>query len=241
MDQMAYYNDNYFNDNFQKYHPNDISLICQNNTLYYNGETKVISGMISVQNNERINLNRYKVSNINVDQWQMEPYQLYFYIRESIKLVDIDIKSNVINIYNTASKGILEETDKLSLNYTVDYYNSLKSMENHLSGDLFDAYKYIKNMFSTIKLMNDRNITPGFKLIYEKLFGEIKKDLNNDSSSNAIGISRTRYSGPKPPTPIPIPTNTENQRFNDAAFISVVVLVILILAIVLGAMTYIFS
>ena len=246
MDQMAYYNDNYFKENNNTYHEGDTSLICQNNILYYCGETKTISGMINVQENERVYLNKFRISNLNNNQWKMEPHQLYFYIRESVKLEDIDIKDSIMHIYTTASKNYLEETDKLSLNYIVDYYNSLKSIENHLSGDLFDAYKYIKNMFLSISSMNERNITPGFRFIYEKLFGEIKSDYENESNGNSNGIAKTRSALPKKPTPMVTPLFTENidsdnQKFNNAAFVSVVVLVILIVAIVVGTMTYIFS
>lgn len=246
MDQMAYYNDNYFNINFKKYHPDDTTLICQNNTLYYYGDTKIISGMISVQENERVNLNRYKISNMNVNQWKMEPFQIFFFIRESVKVDGIDVKTNIMLVYKTASKQYLEETDKLSLTYTVDYFNSLKTIENYLSGDLFDSYKYIKDMFTTVRSMNEANITPGFKLIYEKLFGEIRKDINNNSG-NTNGNARTRHTGPVSHANVtPLFGSTElpenNQQINStAAFISVVALIILILAIVLGTMTYIFS
>lgn len=248
MDQMAYYNDNYFNINFKKYHPDDDSLICQNNTLYYYGEPKVISGMITVQNNERVHLNRYKISNMNVDQWQMEPYQIFFFIRESVKVDGIDVKANIMIVYKTASKQFLDESDKFSLSYTVDYFNSLKTIEKHLSGDLFDSYNYIKDIFTAVRSMDNSNITPGFRLIYEKVFGEIKNDINNssNSSSNVNGIARTKHTGPVSHakiTPIFQDTNLQddNQQVSNAAFISVVALVILILAIVLGTMTYIFS
>ncbi|MBR5662934.1 MAG: hypothetical protein IKX00_04760 [Bacilli bacterium] len=245
MDQMAFYNDSYFDLNYS--HKDDKSLICQNNTLYYTGETKTIYGMIKVEQNERVNLYNFRMSNLNNNQWNMQPHQLFFYIRESIKLSDIDVKESIMNIYKAASKSYLLETDKLSLIYTVDYFNALKTIENYLSGDLFDAYKYMKDMFTTISTMNQNTITPGFRLMYEKIFGEIQDDLANESSSNANGIARTRFTGPKPPTPVPIYQNTntdnidDNQKFNNAAFISVVALVILMLAIVIGTMTYIFS
>lgn len=246
MNEMAFYNDNYFDINFKKYHPNDNSLICQNNILYYYDISKIIYGMIKVYENERINLGQYRLSNINVDQWKMEPYQLFFFIRESIKLIGTDIKENIMNIYKTASKKYVEENDKLSLSYTVDYYNSLKTIENHLSGDLFDAFKYLKDMFTTIGSMTSQNITEGFKYMYQKIFGEIKNDFNNDSSSMTNGNARTRYTGPKPHSNVEqIYQNTniqnESKEINNAAFISFVTLVILILAIVLGTMTYIFS
>lgn len=239
VDQMAYYNDNYFNSNFQKHHPNDDSLICQNNTLYYYGDTKVVSGMIDVKNNERINLNRFKVSNINNNQWDMEPYQIFFYIRESVKVDGIDVKANIMVIYKLASKDYLEETDKFSLEYFIDYYNGLKSIENYLSGDLFDSLKYIKDILTTISSMDTRNISPGFRLIYEKFFGEIKNDYQNDSTGSSMGSSKTRSnlpSGAHFAEPIPTPSD-----YSNAAFISCVALVILILAIVIGTMTYIFS
>lgn len=244
MDQMAYYNDSYFNMNFSKYHENDISLICQNNIVYYNGEPKVLSGMIKVNTNERIYLGKYKISNINNNVWQLEPYLIFFYIRESVKLLDIDVKNSVIDIYKLASKSYIDESDKLSLSYTVDYYNSLKTIEHQLSGELYESYQNIKNMFMEIRNMNESNITPGFKLIYEKLFGEIKNDINNNSTSNSKGIARSRIDSSKPKailTPIYQDNQESDQKINNAAFISVVALVILILTIVIGTMTFIFS
>lgn len=247
MNEMAFYNDNYFDINFKKYHPNDNSLVCQNNTLYYYGPTKQIYGMIQVLENERINLDQFKVFNMNVDQWQMEPHQIFFYIRETIKLIGIDIKENIMNIYKTASKNFIEESDKISLSYTIDYYNALKTIDNHLSGSLFDAYRYIKDMFTSINSMRTSDITPGFRFMYEKVFGEIKNDTNNEnSSSNVNGNARTRFTGPASHSKITplyqdITTDNENPKINNAAFISIVALVILIVAIVLGAMTYIFS
>ena len=246
MNEMAYYNDTYFNENFKNYHPDDNSLVCQNNKVYYYGDTKVISGMINVHKDETLDLGTFKVSNINNNIWPLEPYQIFFFIRESVKIAFQDIKNSLMGVYKLASKNDLDETDKFSLNYFVDYYNALKSIEKNLSGDLFDAYKYIKDMFTTVSSMNDRNITPGFRLIYEKVFGEIKSDYTNDSAGNANGVSRTRYSGPKPVAPAPVPIyssneSEDNQKFSNAAFISVCALVILILAIVIGTMTYIFS
>ena len=172
---------------------------------------------------------------MNNNQWDMEPYQIFFYIRESVKVDGIDVKANIMVIYKVASKDYLEETDKFSLEYFVDYYNGLKSIENYLSGDLFDSLKYIKDVFTTISSMDTRNIPPGFKLIYEKLFGEIKNDFQNDSSGSSMGSSKTRSN---------LPSGahfSEPTEYNNAAFISCVALVILILAIVIGTMTYIFS
>ena len=246
MDQMANYNKYYFDLYYKKYHENDTSLVCQNNTLYYLGDTTNISGMINVQQNEKVYLDRFSLATLNNDQWQMKPFQLFFYIKKNVELLLVDIKNSLMSIYNTASKNNLEETDKLSLYYTIDFYNALKSIETHLSGKLFDAYKYLKDMFTRIRTMTDNNITAGFRLIYNKIFGEIKNDYNNDSGGNENANVRTRYSGPKPIAPPPTPlysenTTDNNQMFNNVAFISVVALILLILVIVVGTMTYIFS
>jgi len=243
---MADYNDYEFNQCYKKYHENDNTLVCLNNTLYYNGDDKTIYGMIAVRNNERVVLNMFNLARLNVNQWQMEAHQLFFYIRETVKLEGVDIRSSIIDIQKLASKRYLDEEDKLPLNYIVDYYNALKTIEVNLSGNLWDSLNLIKNMFDEIKTMNGSDITPGYKLIYEKLFGELKENLDSSNDqTNSRGNARTRYDGNKPKphiTPIYQESNEyDNQKFNNAAFISVVALVILILAIVIGAMTYIFS
>lgn len=237
MDAMAYYNDNYFAINFNKYHENDSSLVCHNNILYYNGDEKVIYGSIKVQPNERVSLNKYRLSNLNVNQWMMDAHQLFFYIRESVKLLDVNIDKNIIDIYQMASKRFIDETEKFSLTYLVDYYNSLKTIEPNLSDDLFEAFKKIKNVFAEVKTMTSSNITPGFRLIYEKIFGDIKEsesESSSNSESNSRGIQRTNSTIPKV-------HHSDNNEFNEAAFISVCALIILILALVIGTMTYIFS
>ena len=241
MDPMAYYNDNYFDINFKQYHPDDNSLVCQNNTLYYYGEPKVISGMVSVQTHERVNLDRYKLSNLNVNQWKMESYQLFFYIRESVKMLGVDISDSLMDVYKVASKRFIDEPDKFTLNYIIDYYKSLKTIEPCLSDELFEAFKKIKAMFNEVQHMNTSNITEGFKLIYEKLLGEIKQNEEPSSSQSLNGPVRSRHDPTKPKiTPISF-SEGDVQIDNKAAFISIVSLIILILAIVIGTMTYIFS
>ena len=238
-DQYAYYNDLSFKNNYSLHHPDDTTLVCQNNSLFYNGEDKVISGNITVKQNERVYLDTFKIMNMNPDQWKMEPYQIFFYIRESVKIIGIDVKENIMSVYKVASKSYLEETDKFSLDYFVDYYNALKSIESHLTGDLFDTLKFIKEMLTNISSMDTNNITPGLKIIYEKLFGEIKNNAQNESPGNSMGNAKTRsnlpsgahYSDP----------SINSVDYKSAAFISCVVLVILILAIVIGTVTYIFS
>ena len=143
MQPMGYYNDYYINLYYKQYHQDDNSLVCQNNILYYYGDDQVISGMIMVRQNEKVNLHMFRLSNLNVNQWKMKPYELFFFLRETLKIEDVDINSNILDVRKLASKRYLEETDKLSLNYIVDYHNALKTIEPNLSGVLADSLNYL--------------------------------------------------------------------------------------------------
>ena len=238
-------NDDAFNYNFKLNHPNDYSLICQNNILYYSGDTKVISGLFTVNSNASVNLGKYRVTDIDPNQWKMEPYQLFFYIKESATLIDIDKTAYHNNIRNSLLNNNLKESDKLDLDYLVDYYNALKTIENYLTGDLYDTYNTIKKILHNSATKNEYSLTEAEKYIYNKIYDIFQKDnssqnnTNSNSTSESRGFARTNS---KLPTGAHFAEPTsDSSNFNNLAFISVVSLIVLLLAIVIGTMTYIFS
>lgn len=254
MDPMAYYNDSIFMENFNAYHPGDTSLVCQNNVLLYKDETKVIHNSIMVNENETVSLGMFRVSKMNNNQWQMEPYQLFFYIRESAKFEPLDfneIENFAFELYNIVQKESISEEEKRKLSYFVDLYNALKSMENILSDKLFIVYTKIKQVFNRIRNSgfnyNNNLINPnsGIAYINTLLFGELKDGYESNSSGDQTSHTRVRGNGHHytEVTSLNSFNTTESNRnpLKEAAFISVVVLIILLLGIVLGTMTYIFS
>lgn len=239
-------NDDVFNYNFKLNHPNDYSLICQNNTLYYNGDAKAIYGMFIVNNNSSVDLGKYRVTNINPKQWEMEPYQLFFFIKESVTLSDVDKTQYHNNIRNSLLNNDLNENNKLELDYLVDYYCALRTIESYLSGDLYDSYNTIKKILFNSSSKNQFSLTKAEEYIYNRIYDIFQKDnqvQNNDNSSNSESNNRG-YARQNSKLPAGVhfaePSNSSSD-FNNLAFISVVSLIVLLLAIVIGTMTYIFS
>ena len=254
MDPMAYYNDSIFKENFDAYHPGDTSLVCQNNVLHYYGETKQIHGSIIVVENEEVPLGMFRVSKMNNNQWQMDPHQLFFYIRESAKLEPLDfneIESYAFAFYDVVQKESIDEEDKINLTYFVDFYNALKTIENTLSDKLFIAYTRIKQVFNRVRNSgfnynhNLMNPNSGIAYVNTLLFGELKDNYESNSSNNQNGYARVRGNGHHFAEVAPLnsfnTTESNKNPLKEAAFISVIALIILLLGIVLGTMTYIFS
>lgn len=81
--------------------------------------------------------------------------------------------------------------------------------------------------------MASSNITPGFKLIYEELFGAVKND-EETSSSNQNSYQRIKSASNKPKiTPIPIPIdNNQEKEFRDTGFISIIVLSLFLIGVI---------
>lgn len=237
MNQMAYYNDLDFSNFYSRFHENDNVLVCRDNILYYNGETKIISGTYKVIHGECVNLGNFRVSNLDYQIWRLEPALLFFNIRESVLVKNITKESLyqfLTQIINLCSKNILTASEEASVISFADYYSSLKTIEPYLRNELLDVYNDItKYIINAAKEMDSYNITPGFKIIYEKMFGELK-NTENDSSSNETSKQRVKSSSNKPKiVPIPIPIqDIKDKELNNSAFINIVILSILLIGTV---------
>ena len=237
-------NDDIFNDNFRLNHPNDYSLVCQNNVLYYSGDTKIIAGMITVNSNSSVKLGKYRITSLNPNQWKMEPYQLFFFIKESVILIDIDKNQYIGNIRNSLLKDDLKENEKFNLDYLVDYYSALKTIESYLSGDLYDTFNSIKKVLFNTASKNELALTESETYIYNKIYDIFQKEINSqnnennssNSESNSRGVARVQSLLPKG-----VHFSEPSDNSEKAAFISVCILVVLILAIVVGSLTYLLS
>ena len=144
MDQMAYYNDSYFKENYNTYHEGDTSLICQNNILYYCGETKTISGMINVQENERVylKLNSLEPSSEYCRFGIVSNIPLYSCIRSSVlhrKLISIHFSDQ----YVSTSHQLLSPASFLTIPYAKDYIKPGKDLKNVLGIILYEPHQLI--------------------------------------------------------------------------------------------------
>lgn len=236
MNQMALYNDTDFSNLFARFHENDNSLVCRDNILYYNGETTEIHGSYKVVHGECVNLGNLRVSNLDYQIWRLKPALLFFNIRETVIVKNLT-KENLYNfltqVIDLCSKENITPVEKTSIKSFIDYYSSLKSIESYLRYELFDVYNDItKYIINATKSMTSSNITPGFRLIYEELFGTVKND-EESSSSNQNSYQRIKTSNNKPKiTPIPIPfDNNQEKELRDTGFINVIVLSLFLIGI----------
>ena len=247
MNQMALYNDIDFANLYSKFHENDNSLVCRDNILYYNGETKEIHGTYKVIKGEGVNLGNLRVSNLDYQIWKLEPAFLFFNIRETVIVRNLT-KENLYNfltqVIDLCSKEYLSPYEETSVKSFIDYYASLKSIEPYLRYELFDVYNDIsKYIINAAKSMTSSNITPGFKLIYTELFGEIRTD-EESSSSIQSSHQRVKTSSNKPKvTPIPVLLDNYHQEkeLKDTGYINVVVLSLFLISIIAVSALLIFS
>lgn len=238
-------NDREFMDKYQQSHPGDNSLTCENNTLTYNGEFKVLIGSIVVQNSNYVNLNQFRIAELNPSQWKLEPYQLFFLIQELVSLKSIDKNAYYANIKNSLLNNNLNDDDKKHLDFLVDYYNALKTIEGYLSGDLYDSFKNIKEILFSIATKSEAALTEAETYIYNKTYdiyqkenGQNEANSSSNSDANSRGYMRTNS---KLPAGAHFSEPTSSQDTSNLAFISVITLIVLMLAIVVGTITYLYS
>jgi len=249
MNPMAYYNDIDFSNIFEKFHPGDHSLVCRNNILYYLGDTTSIVGSCGVTKGECINLNEFKIRTIDNQVWKLSPHLLYFNVRETVVLHNLDVNdqySKLNQINAIASKNILNVTEESIIESFMDYYCSLKSIEPYLRNNLLDTYNRINQyVINEAKKMNSNNITQGYRIIYEKAFGELKDAVNqiDDGPSQGLGVQRTRFSGntPKPIAPLYIPKAEEENKLNQAAFTYLFLILFIIVSTIAAVITFLLS
>jgi hypothetical protein len=241
---------NEFNNMYKQYHNNDYSLVCHNNILYYDGDTKPIQGFIGVVRGEQVNLGNYRVRVIDPDIWKLPPYLLFFNLRESINLHNIDI--NVINqeldnIISLINKNKLSEYEKTKLINHIDYYLALKQIQSTLRGKLDYYYNsFTQKVLPIIIKNNSNNYTEGYKLIYDKLYNEIISnpavENMNESSGEEKGKQRThnKYKNVHFSEDQYLIDDFEDNKKdflnNTAAYINAVIIIVLTVAILFGIM-----
>lgn len=253
MEELAEYNKYWFEKNFYDVHGNmNKVLTCENNILTYNGETKIINGSITVSKDEFINLGTFRMSSIDNQVWKLEPYLFFFNIRETIfteQKDQSDLDKYIISINQISSKNYLSQIEVNTLNNFIDYYNSLKQIEPTLRGSLRETYlKFNTYIIDEAKKINNSNITQGYRLIQEKLFGQIINDeQENNSSSMEQSFTRVKRNSNIPKSHMVSPIITDIYSSNDktfksdAAYITCIALILVILASVIGLLTFIFS
>lgn len=238
MDQLSYYNDLEFSNNYAKYHNNDNSLICKNNVLYYNGESKIIAGNISIFAGECISLGNMVIGKLDDQIWALEPCLLYFNIRESIKLYNYskgDIINSVMMINNLLYKDNLTQNEVNIINNFTNYYMALKTIEPYLRDNLYDYFKAINiNIMSDVKKANSNNVTPGVKLVYEKIFGNIVELIKDEeaSSSNQNSYQRVKSQSNKPKFHNTSYMYAVEEANEKAAFVSNFIIILITLSII---------
>lgn len=252
MNGFAYWNDIYFSNSYSKFHGSDNSLVCSNNILYYKGQTTPIVGNYLIKKNECVDLSSFKVSSIDNQVWALEPHELFFWIRETVCLNNLsneELNSRLNQFANLFTKYQLNDQEKNIVSGFIDYYSSLKTIEKYLRYNLLDALNIIEtNIIDKAKAANVDNLTPGYRMIYEKLnIGQ-----NDQSSSMSNGHARSLNNGyfksyvTYDPNAYTTSLNnylqeTPNKKEKDAAFASVYIVTLLALAAIVGIMTYLFT
>ena len=243
---------NEFNNTYSKYHNNDLSLICNNNILYYYGETKYILGFVSVVKGEQINLKNFPIRNIDPGIWNLPPHLLYFNLRESINLYKVDknvILQKIYDFLSLANKNNLSEYDKTRLIHEIDFYLSLKQIEPTLRNELYDYFKCFNDVVIPTIIKTDQNkMSQGFKLIYEKIYSTVIENENlnkyltdnnnNNNSNNDRGIQRIHNKSKIHfAEKTPFDDNNEYDFLkNTAAYINAVIIILLTVGILFGIM-----
>ena len=249
---------NEFNDLFHQYHPNDFSLVCNNNVLYYGGETREIFGGVRINYGDNFNLQNYRVRNINPNVWKLPPFLLFFNIRESVVRSEDNIVNSNNEIYNfrkIINKTNLSDQERLFINYEVDYFLALDKISQTLTGGLVDYYNQLNNIIRNQILHTPySSATEGIRLIQDKIQNiaiqninqenNIISTLNNNIETNpdgGRGYQRVnRKSGVHYSEEM---FGSSNDSFikDSAAYINAVILILITLSAVIVALTIIFN
>ena len=250
MEQMGYYNDIEFNNKFYVYHPNDNSLKCENNIVYYLGDTKAISGNCGVNHGECINLRYIRIGTLNESVWKLDSHVLYFYIREYINAIyqTNDISSELNNIKDYIKLDITTftkfENDHHMLSSFMDYYNALRMYENYLADDLNNNYLAIKNWFKTTFFsinINDKAREIILSKLQDNLKEEEHQNKNNPNNNGSNGKARARKgpTGVYIPEPSPIPDGFDGS-YEKAAFTNLLLIIFIIIITIAIVLTLLF-
>ena len=246
---MEQYNDIDFNNLYFKYHPEDHTLRCENNIVYYNGETKFFAGRCGVQKGECVNLGYFRVGKIDIPVWRLEPEALFFLLREyvnSIYMVN-NINRNLEIINSIVKKPNLGTNETETLSSFMDYYNSLKMFKLHLRAELKENFEAISEWISKL-LSGIALYTPGYKLINEKFFEYAKannEDIIVENNDGGKGVARTHHNNAYKTKPSTVPilheaTDYDVNFFSNGAFTTLLTIIFLIIATVAVVLTLIF-
>ena len=249
MEQLSTYNDIEFSNLMYKYHPNDNSLRCENNIIYYNGETKFFAGRCGVKKGECINLGYFRVGLIDIPVWRLDPDALFFLIREyvnsiyTINTID-DSLASIDTIVKNPNPG---DKARDLLDSFMDYYNSLKMFKPYLRAELKENFEsisnWIKNLLGSISL-----VTPGYKLVNDKFFEYVKSNGSDETleQSGGKGAQRTLRNAAFKTQPTTISPYYEPSEFDSSllskkdAFTTLLTIIFLIIATAAVVLTLIF-
>ena len=242
---MQQYNDIEFHDLFYKYHPEDNTLRCENNIVYYNGETKFFAGLCGVKNGECVNLGRFRIGTIDIPVWKLESDALFFLIREYVNSIYMvsNINDNLKIIDGILQKPILTTDEQRTLSSFMDYYNSLKMFRNFLRDNLKENFDVIGNWISD--LLKTSSYTPGFQLINNKFFENAKGDQsqsgNGSSNSKALVRVNTTFKPIKSSVPLYDGANSFYDDFiSKGAFATLIMIIFIIIATIAIVRTLLF-
>ena len=251
---------NEFNNLFAEYHPNDYSLVCNNNVLYYGGDNKTIYGNIRINYGDSFNIENFPIRNIDPAIWRQEPYILFFIIRESIKHSydnDVQSRNEIYNFNTIIHKNNLSDNEKLFVSYELDYYLALNSIRPFLRDGLYDYFKtYFDKIIPGIFRTPSNQLTEGIEYAQNKLSqvamqniqdeNNIISTLNNNietDSGESRGYQRTnRKSGVHYSESMFSAGNSSRDFIKDTtAYINAVIILLITISAILIALMVIFN
>lgn len=241
---MADIDNDIFNSYYEKYHPNDKSLVCHDDKVFYNGESRQIYGFVGVYKGEQVKLvnadgHRYPVRTINPAVWKLDSALLFFIIKEAVKFYKKDISeiNGKISFYlSRFNKNNLTETEKTIVLAEIDEYLVLKQQENVISDEVYDYVKAFEKQVNDKIFQSDFNsMSEGYKITYYKIYEAMQKSRenqtpdsnqnNSSSNQNEIGFARSRIGvagKSKKTNPENLIYNSENTgTFGEAAFTNI--------------------
>lgn len=247
MDQLAAYNDIDFTNLMYKYHPNDNTLRCENNIVYYEGETKFFAGRCGVQKGECVNLGYFRVGLIDIPVWQLDTHALYFLIREYVNSIYTvtNINKDIEKMDIIVKMNPLGNDEKDLLNSFMDYYNSLKMFKPYLRWELKENFEvissWINNLVSGIAL-----VTEGNKIVNDKFFEYVKsnnqEELNNSGGKGTARVLRNTAFKTQPTNISSYYDTSEYDPniFSNGAFVNLLTIIFLVIATIAVVLTLIY-
>ena len=248
MDQLASYNDIDFANLMYKYHPDDNSLRCENNIVYYQGETTFFAGRCGVQKGECVNLGYFRVGLIDIPIWRLEPAALFFLIREYVNSIYTitNIDNDINSIDAIVKKSSLEKEENNLLDSFMDYYNSLKMFKPYLREELQENFGKISTWINGL-ISGTALVTPGYKLVNDKFFEFAKANTSDEQKDNSggNGVARTHHNKAFKTQPTNVSnyydaSEYEPNLLSNEAFVNLITIIFLLIATTAVVLTLIF-